>query len=81
MKRFRIGLGVGLAAGYYLGARAGRGRYEQINRAIGRARKSRPIRKVRAGVDLVRERLRPGNEPTQLKLVPETPPTAQGSSR
>lgn len=32
--RFRVGLTVGFAAGYYLGAKAGRERYEQINRAL-----------------------------------------------
>jgi len=81
VKRFRIGLGIGVAAGYYLGARAGRERYEQINRTIGRLRKSRPVHKVRAGVHLARERLRRGDEPVQLELVHETLPTAQGSSR
>jgi hypothetical protein len=32
--RFRLGVVTGFAAGYYLGAKAGRERYEQINRAI-----------------------------------------------
>ena len=34
--RFRFGLMTGFAAGYYLGAKAGRERYEQINRTIHR---------------------------------------------
>ena len=32
--RFRFGLVTGFAAGYYLGAKAGRERYEQINRTL-----------------------------------------------
>jgi len=37
---FRFGFLTGLGAGYYLGARAGRQRYEQINRAVAKARRS-----------------------------------------
>ncbi|HEY8057820.1 MAG TPA: hypothetical protein VID94_03670 [Acidimicrobiales bacterium] len=37
---FRTGVIVGLAAGYYLGAKAGRERYEQINEWIYQARNS-----------------------------------------
>ncbi len=37
--RFRLGLIVGGAIGYVLGARAGRERYEQIKRVAGEARK------------------------------------------
>jgi hypothetical protein len=32
--KFRFGILIGLCAGYYFGAKAGRMRYEQINRAI-----------------------------------------------
>lgn len=35
---FKTGVIVGLAAGYYLGAKAGRERYEQINRWIDQVR-------------------------------------------
>ncbi len=38
--RFRLGLAAGLATGYYLGARAGRRRYDQINRTLARLRRS-----------------------------------------
>ena len=38
--RFRLGLVTGLATGYYLGARAGRQRYDQINRTVARLRRS-----------------------------------------
>ncbi len=38
--RFRLGLVTGLATGYYLGARAGRQRYDQINRSLDKLRRS-----------------------------------------
>ncbi len=38
--RFRFGVLTGFAGGYYLGAKAGRERYEQLNNAIRRARGS-----------------------------------------
>ncbi len=38
--RFRLGLVVGFASGYYLGARAGRERYDQINDFARRMRRS-----------------------------------------
>jgi hypothetical protein len=37
---FRFGFLSGFGAGYYLGARAGRERYDQINRALAKARRS-----------------------------------------
>ena len=60
MTRFRIGLGVGMALGYYLGARAGRQRYDQINRWANRLRRSDAFEvaadKAKAVVDLGVER-------------------------
>ena len=38
--RIKFGIVTGLVVGYYLGARAGRQRYEQINRMLGRARRA-----------------------------------------
>ncbi len=38
--RFRLGLAVGFASGYYLGARAGRERYDQINDFARRVKRS-----------------------------------------
>ena len=38
--RFRLGLLVGFGSGYYLGCRAGRERYEQINRTIAKVKRS-----------------------------------------
>ena len=38
--RFRLGFVTGAATGYYLGARAGRQRYDQMNRAIAKLRRT-----------------------------------------
>jgi hypothetical protein len=64
MNKFRLGAIVGLAVGYYLGARAGRERYEQITRVLHRAKSSPAfdqaatvVGKARAVVDLTRERV------------------------
>jgi F0F1-type ATP synthase membrane subunit b/b' len=37
---FKVGLVSGFAAGYYLGAKAGRQRYEQMNQALSKLRRS-----------------------------------------
>jgi hypothetical protein len=53
--RFRLGVVTGFATGYYLGARAGRQRYEQINRSLSKLRGSESFEaaaeKARAVVD------------------------------
>jgi hypothetical protein len=58
--RFRAGLVIGLAGGYYLGARAGRERYVQINEALHRIHESSAFGsaadKAKAAVDLGVER-------------------------
>jgi hypothetical protein len=60
--RFRLGLGVGFAAGYYLGAKAGRQRYDQINRFLRNVQRSDAFEtaqeKAKAVVDLGVERAR-----------------------
>ena len=66
--RFRVGLGIGFGVGYYLGARAGRERYEQLRRLIART----PFVKVQAAVELGRERLRVQSEPIDA-VVPPSP--------
>jgi hypothetical protein len=38
--RVRLGFVTGIATGYYLGARAGRQRYDQINRVIAKVKRS-----------------------------------------
>ena len=70
MGKFRLGALVGLVVGYYLGARAGRERYEQLNRLLGRARSSPAFDhaatvagKAKAVVDLTRERVVDVTEP------------------
>jgi len=66
--RFRVGLGIGFGVGYYLGARAGHERYEQLRRLIART----PFVKVQAAVELGRERLRVQSEPLDA-VVPPSP--------
>jgi hypothetical protein len=66
--RFRVGLGIGFGVGYYLGARAGRERYEQLRRLIART----PFVKVQAAVELGRERLRVQSDPMDA-VVPPSP--------
>jgi hypothetical protein len=38
--RFRLGFVTGMATGYYLGAKAGRQRYDQINRVVAKVKRS-----------------------------------------
>ena len=60
--RFRMGLIVGFGAGYYLGAKAGRERYEQLRRTVRKVRGSQALDtaadKAKAVVDLGMERAR-----------------------
>jgi membrane protein DedA with SNARE-associated domain len=65
--RFRVGLVLGFSVGYYLGARAGRERYEQLRGWLGHM----PLAKVHAAVELGRERLRNG-DPSDA-VVPPSP--------
>ena len=65
--RFRLGIVVGFGVGYYLGARAGRVRYEQIRRTLDRAR---PISKAVALAELGLERLRPVHEGAEQPTLP-----------
>jgi hypothetical protein len=44
--RFKLGLIVGSSVGYYLGAKAGRQRYDQINRTIRRVRHTDAVEAV-----------------------------------
>jgi hypothetical protein len=60
--RFKLGLVIGFAGGYYLGSMAGRERHEQINRLIAKAKRSEAFDeltdKAKAAVDLGVERAR-----------------------
>ena len=57
--KLRMGLVVGFGLGYYLGARAGRARYEQMRRRLERLRDSRLFERMQAAVELSVERMRP----------------------
>ena len=58
--RFRLGVMVGFGVGYYLGAKAGRERYQQLNAMIGKVKRSSAYEeatdKAKAVVDLGVER-------------------------
>jgi hypothetical protein len=60
--RFRHGVLVGLAVGYYLGTKAGRDRYVQIERSLARIRSSNSYQQVVASAceltDLMIQRTR-----------------------
>ena len=60
--RFRMGVIVGFGTGYYLGAMAGRERYEQLNRMLRKVKRSDAFdtatEKAKAVVDLGKERAR-----------------------
>jgi hypothetical protein len=60
--RFRAGVIVGFGAGYYLGAKAGREKYEQINKTIRKVKRSdayvEATDKARAVVDLGTEKVK-----------------------
>lgn len=67
--KFRLGLVLGFGLGYYLGARAGRARYEQMRRRLERLRDSRVFERMQAAVELGVERLRSDEPDSNLRLV------------
>ena len=79
--RFRIGLVLAFAFGYYLGSKAGRERYEQIRRVLERARDMRLFEKIQAGIDLAVERLKVEQETADIDLTlePIAPPWSIGN--
>lgn len=70
--KLRIGFLIGFGAGYYLGTKAGRERYEQLRRLIDQIG---PVGKMHAAVDLGRERLRGGAAGAEAMdaVVPPSP--------
>jgi hypothetical protein len=68
--KLRLGLVVGFGAGYYLGAKAGRQRYEQLRRLVDRIG---PVGKLHAAVDLGRERIRGAGQEPMDAVVPPSP--------
>ena len=71
--RFRLGLVIGFGAGYYLGAQAGRERYEEINRMVRKVKRTDAFEtasdKARAAVDLGVERAKDVLDDTVDKAV------------
>jgi hypothetical protein len=67
MPKFRMGLVIGFGVGYYLGAKAGRERYEQLRSFIANG----PLSKVQAAYELGVERIRDTAEsPASQTVVP-----------
>ncbi|MGH9245765.1 MAG: hypothetical protein ACRD29_15890 [Acidimicrobiales bacterium] len=60
--RFRVGLAIGFGAGYYLGAKAGRPRYEQMQQWLNKAKDSDLVEtaaeKAKAVAEIGKERAR-----------------------
>jgi hypothetical protein len=58
--RFRMGLGIGFAAGYWFGTAAGRERHEQLKQMVAKVKRSDAFEtateKTKAAVDLTVER-------------------------
>jgi hypothetical protein len=61
-KVYRVPLVAGFGLGYYFGSKAGRVRYEQIQRWLRKARESGPVEKAQAAVGPVVERIRQQTE-------------------
>lgn len=61
---------LGFAAGYYLGAKAGRERYEQLRSIVERIG---AVRKVQAAVDLASERIKSTESEPLEAVVPPSP--------
>ena len=80
--RMRLGLVVGFGAGYYLGAKAGTERYEELNRLLEKVRRSEAYEtateKAKAAVDLGVERVREAVDGGSGE-DPVVPPTVPGS--
>ncbi|MHB8670265.1 MAG: hypothetical protein ACYDAD_06865 [Acidimicrobiales bacterium] len=90
--RLRLGMAIGFATGYYAGAKAGRGRYEQINRSLRKLSRSSAVDvatdKARAVVglgierarDAIESRVGDGRANGTAKLA-KVPPADYSSSR
>ena len=69
--RFRTGAVVGFAVGYYLGARAGRERYEQLRRVLDALPLGQVVAKTQAVAELAVERVRSSDD--EHTVVPIRP--------
>jgi hypothetical protein len=74
--RLRTGTVAGFVVGYYLGARAGRERYEEIREFLDALPLGRLVAKAQAVAELALERARPSDEPPNV--VP-FPPASNGT--
>ena len=75
--RFTAGLVVGLAVGYYLGTKAGRERYEQIEEWLDKVRGTDTYRDVTTRLEQLYEPGRMGEEPLlDLRAMEFDEPTA-----
>jgi hypothetical protein len=61
--RFKAGLLVGFAAGYYFGAKAGRDRYDQIDRWFDKVRDTNTYRDLNDRIEQLYQDGRLGTEP------------------
>jgi CHASE3 domain sensor protein len=67
--RFRLGVVTGFTVGYYLGAKAGRQRYDQMNRALRRASRSDAVQEATAKVrETVDESLQSARQVVESKV-------------
>lgn len=77
--RFRLGAVIGFSTGYYLGAKAGRQRYEQLNRTISKIRRSDAVQtaanKAEEVVELGVERARDLTKRNGHVTAPDLPET------
>jgi hypothetical protein len=82
--RFRTGVVIGFGAGYYFGAKAGRERFEQLERVLTKVRESDAVDsaadKAKAVIDLSVERARDlieshsdAGSPTKVIVTPPDP--------
>ncbi|HSQ38239.1 MAG TPA: hypothetical protein VLS92_10150 [Acidimicrobiia bacterium] len=69
---FKTGLIIGAVAGYVLGAKAGRERYEQIKECFGSAVRSEPLATVIEKGKGLTDHLPFGTEHEQIDLSPDT---------
>jgi hypothetical protein len=83
--RFRLGLAIGFGTGYYLGAKAGRARYEQMQRWLHNARESEVVEtaaeKAKAVVDLGVERARDAIEHRKEDAATTAPVHGNGATQ
>jgi hypothetical protein len=86
--KFRLGLVIGLAVGYVLGAKAGRERYEQIKRGADKLRSNESVKKVAGSAEKVSRKPRTAAGNGLVKVADSvrtkatmTPSTDQPDSR